>query len=87
MRRNGWSEMIADTWRDDVDRDPEKFLSDHWVSQLLDTPILLAVEVQNHLDKAEQYGADKERARIIRALDNYTLYRFDKDELVALISE
>ena len=79
--------MIADTWRADVDNDPEQFLADHWVSRWLDTPILLAVEVQNQLDNAEKYGAEKERQRILKALDRYTLYRFEKDEVIRLIEE
>ena len=87
MARSGWSEMIADTWRYDVIRNPEGFLSQHWSSRLIDTPLLLAIEIENHLENAEKYGAGKERERIMKALDKYTFYRFEKDEVIRLIEE
>jgi hypothetical protein len=86
-RRVGWSEMIADTWRQDAMDRPEEFLSQHWSNRLIDTPLLLAIEVENHLENAEKYGAEKERQRIIDKLDKYTMYRFEKQWMIDLIEE
>lgn len=86
-KRAGWSEMIADTWRQEAANNPDEFLARHWSSRLLDSPLLLAVEIENHLENAEKYGAEKERERIIKKLNKYTMYRFEKQWMIDLIEE
>ena len=83
MTRSGWSEMISDTWRYEVIKNPEEFLSQHWSSRLIDSPLLLAIEIENHLDNAEKYGAEKERDRIVKVLSKH----FNKEEIIRLINE
>lgn len=75
--------MIADTWRYDVIKNPEEFLSQHWSGRLLDTPLLLAIEIENHLENAEKYGAEKERDRIVKALSK----QFNKEDILRIINE
>jgi len=60
--------MIADTWRQDAMERPEEFLAQHWSRRLLDTPLLLAIEIENHLENAEKYGAEKEREKIAQLI-------------------
>jgi len=96
-RRVGWSEMIADTWRQDAMERPEEFLSQHWSRRLLDTPLLLAIEVENHLENAEKYGAEKMMNNIIDLLSKQKChddahgygcaYEADGDYFIKLIKD